>query len=178
MAKTHERRGVAPVDRLVNIFLRLCQLAFAAIAAGLTGDYLHEIRHGGGYDKGRFVYTEVIAAISILLALLWLIPFSATFIHWPVDLLLFAAWMVSFGLLINFVDDLDCGSYFYWGSGHATCHKWKADVAFAFLSSIFWLLSALLGLWFLRNHRRNNAVAGDGTTTNVGTARSKWYRRY
>jgi hypothetical protein len=29
--------------------------------------------------------------------------------------------------------------------GEGTCSEWKADIAFAFLSAILWLVSALLG---------------------------------
>jgi hypothetical protein len=53
------------------------------------------------WSKKRFIYTEVIAALSILLALFWLIPFSGGFIHWPVDVLLSIGWFVAFGLLVN-----------------------------------------------------------------------------
>ena len=51
-------------------------------------------------------------------------------------------------------------------------------MAFTFLSAIFWLASGLLGLYFVRKHRRTNrTVAGDGIATNRGSARRKWYRR-
>jgi len=172
---------VAPIDDIFSMVLRIGELAFAAVVAGLTGEYLHSIRHTSGGDKGRFIYTEVIAALSILLALLWLLPFSGTFIHWPIDFLLFAAWMISFGLMVNFIEPLNCGSVFYWGdiTQKGTCQKWKADVAFAFLSSIFWLVSALLGLWYIHRHRvGRTTVATDGVGNgNVGRARGKWYRR-
>lgn len=41
---------------------------------------------------------------------------------------------------------MDCGNIFYWGdiTHQGVCQRWKADVAFAFLSAIFWLGSALL----------------------------------
>lgn len=43
---------------------------------------------------------------------------------------------------------------------------------------MFWLASGLLGLYFIRKHRRaNRPVAGDGISTNHGAARRKWYRR-
>jgi len=174
---------VAVGDGLVSILLRVGELAFACVVAGLTGDYLHSIKNTHTSDKGRFIYTEALAALSILLALLWLLPFSGTFIHWPVDLFLFAAWMVSFGLLVNFIGPLDCGNVFSWGdiTQQGVCQRWKADVAFAFLSAIFWLASALLGLWYLRSRRTRGATAVDGAGVgngNVGRSRGKWYRRY
>jgi hypothetical protein len=115
--------------------------------AGLSGEYLsHTSGASGDWSRGRFIYTEVLAAVSMLLALLWLLPFSGTFIHWPVDLLLAIGWFVAFGLLVNFIGPMNCGSIWYWGdiTGGDTCQKFKADVAFCFLSAIFWLASAIL----------------------------------
>jgi len=181
----------APADQI--------KLAFAAVVAGLTGEYLHNTRSQSTWDRKRFIYTEVVAGLSILLALLWLLPFTGSFIHWPVDFILFVSWIVAFGLLVDvshcpqtssafsstaanlkeqFIGPLNCGSVFNWGdlTQKGTCQKWKADVAFIFLSAIFWLASALVGLWFIHRHRRTNrAVAGDGI---VGGARRRWYRRH
>jgi len=174
---------VAFADDLVSMLLRIGELAFACVVAGLTGQYLHAVKEESASQKKRFIYTEIVAALSILLSLLWLLPFSGTFIHWPVDLVIFALWMVSFGLLVQFIGPLNCGSVFYWGdiTHKGTCQKWKADVAFAFLSAIFWLASALLGLWYIHRRRTTHTrktVAGDGLGTNAGVARRRWYRRY
>jgi len=172
-------------DGILSILLRIGELAFAAVVAGLTGEYLHSIRNVPAHDKARFIYTEVIAALSILLALVWLIPFRRTYFHYVMDFILFAAWMVAFGLLVNFIGPLNCGNVFYWGdiTQKGTCQKWKADVAFSFLSSIFWLASALLGLWFVSRHTRGAAV-NDPAVAEVGpggavpaTGRSRWYNR-
>jgi hypothetical protein len=79
------------------------QLAFAAVVAGLTGEYLSTINDVPDSDpnKTRFIYTEVVAALSMLLALLWLLPFAGSFAHWLIDLILFIAWIVAFGLLVQ-----------------------------------------------------------------------------
>lgn len=88
------------LDRLVSMGLRASELVFAAIVAGVTGDYLHHT-HAGAWHLGRFIYTEVVAGLSIFLALLWLIPFSSTFVHWPVDIFISVLWWVVFGLLVD-----------------------------------------------------------------------------
>jgi hypothetical protein len=165
------------LDDLISMCLRIGELAFAAVVAGLTGEYLHSIQgQGGDWSEGRFIYTEVVAAVSILLALLWLLPFSGTFIHWPVDLLISIAWFVSFGLLVNFIGPLDCGSIWYWGdlTENGTCQKWKADVAFAFLSAIFWLASAILGIWVMRRAR----VGGRPVVGESVAPRRRWYHSH
>lgn len=88
------------LDRLVSLILRSAELVFAAIVAGVTGDYLHK-SHASAWDQGRFIYTVVVAGISIFLALIWLFPFSSTFTHWPVDIFISILWWVAFGLLAN-----------------------------------------------------------------------------
>jgi hypothetical protein len=154
----------------------LLQLAFAAIVAGLTGDYLHSTQGTSAWDNGRFIYTEVVAGLSILLAIIWLFPFSGSFIHWPADLFISVCWWVAFGLLVNHVNGSDgaCGGVFDWSNvsfhGDAnTCGKWKADIAFSFLSALLWLVSGLLGIYWVHRHNRTAA-----TTT---TTRRRWYRR-
>ncbi|KAI0156976.1 membrane-associating domain-containing protein [Xylariaceae sp. FL1272] len=142
---------------LVSIILRLAELVFAAIVAGLNGEYLHLVRHTSSWSQGRFIYTEVVAGISIFLALIWLFPFSGSFIHWPVDLLISITWFVAFGLLVNYLGD-SCGYIFDWnnvGLRGDQCGKWKAVEAFAFLSAICWLVSAFIGLYWV--HEREHS---------------------
>ncbi|KAI9795207.1 MAG: hypothetical protein M1833_007289 [Piccolia ochrophora] len=171
------------IPRLVSIPLRVGELIFAAVVAGLTGEYLHNYDKANVFPQKRFIYTEVVAGLSILFSLLWLIPFSAGFIHYPIDFVLFVLWIVAFGLLVDYIGPLNCGSVFAWGStfGKGTCQKWKANVAFAFLSAIFWLISALVvrafslnfledmlisfqGLWFVHRARRGHGAVTDHST--------------
>lgn len=88
------------IARLVSIGLRTAELVFACIVAGVTGDYIHQ-SHASSVSLWRFIYTVTVSAISILLALLWLIPFSSTFVHWPIDFFISVLWWISFGILVN-----------------------------------------------------------------------------
>ncbi|KMQ81418.1 integral membrane protein [Lasius niger] len=92
---------MAALDRLVSMLLRTAELVFAAIIAGVTGSLLHRMNGYSAWNLGRYIYTEVVAAVSILLALIWLLPFARTFAHWPVDLVISLLWWASFGLLVN-----------------------------------------------------------------------------
>lgn len=158
---------------ILSFLLRVGELAFSATVAGITGWYLHQIRSVSDWSKKRFIYTEVVAALSILFSLVFLIPFTRSFMHWPIDLVLFVLWMVAFGLLVNFIGPMHCGSIWGWDgiTGKSTCSKFKADIAFCFLASIFFLASALLGLYVM-HRRRTGAVAGDRAVTG---RRRKWY---
>ena len=71
------------ISRLVSIVLRVAEIAFAAVVAGIIGHYLAELDNIDAWPQARWIYTEVIAGLSILLGLIWLIPFSSGFFSWP-----------------------------------------------------------------------------------------------
>ena len=57
------------------------------------------------------------------------------------------AWFAAFGLLVNTLNQLPCGGVFDWDFWHrrsTMCGRFKAAEAFAFLSAIIWLVSALV----------------------------------
>ncbi|KAJ5280117.1 hypothetical protein N7478_005489 [Penicillium angulare] len=149
------------VSRLVSIPLRIVEIAFAAVVAGIIGHYLASFHQIDPWPQARWIYAEVIAALSILLALIWLIPFSSGFFSWPLDILISFAWFASFGILVDGIKHLPCGSVWRWSfRGDSVCMRWKTAEAFSFLSAIFWLLSALVGIWFTFR-ARDNASSND-----------------
>ncbi|QSZ36826.1 hypothetical protein DSL72_006709 [Monilinia vaccinii-corymbosi] len=156
---------------LFSMALRIGELIFSTVVTGITGSYLHSVKAESAWTKKRFIYTEIIAALGIFVSLLFLLPFTWSFIHWPVDFVMFILFMVSFGLLANFIGPLHCGSLWNWHgiTGKSTCSKWKADLAFTFLASIFFLASALLGMWVVYRRRPT-------TTDQQVTSRRRWYR--
>ncbi|PQE05697.1 integral membrane protein [Rutstroemia sp. NJR-2017a BVV2] len=118
---------------------------------------------------GCFIYTEVVAAIGILFSLLFLLTFARSFIHWPVDLPLFVLYMATFWLLGSFIAPMHCGSVWdrHGIAGEPQCSRFKADIAFCFLASVFFLVSALLGMSVV--HRRTRV-------TEQKVMRRRWYR--
>jgi hypothetical protein len=84
------------ISRIVSMGLRACELAFAGVSAtpnrkgplsnraqvvaGVVGSYLDDHR-GNGWPLARFIYIEIVAGISLLLGLLWLLPFAGGFFH-------------------------------------------------------------------------------------------------
>lgn len=89
------------IDRVVALILRAAELVFAAIVAGVNGEYLHNARGASSWQLGRFIYTEVVAALAMLFSLMLLIPFSSTFVHWPLDIFISINWWIAFGLLVD-----------------------------------------------------------------------------
>jgi hypothetical protein len=161
------------IERLLSFIFRGAELAFAAIVAGVNGEYLHVNRAASSWSLGRFIYTETVAGVAIFFSLIWLIPFTSTLLHWPLDLVISLCWWAAFGLLVDLVGDT-CGAVFYWGNVAPLgdfCGKTKAVIAFTFLSAVVWLASAILGFFFLTNRERRAARA------DVHSHRRRWHRR-
>lgn len=148
------------LDRLVSMMLRAAELVFAAIVAGVTGDHIHK-SNASAWHLGRFIYTVTVSGIAIFLALIWLFPFSGTFVHWPVDIFVSILWWVAFGLLADLLGS-SCGAIFHWDNVSPRgdqCGRFKAALAFSFLSALLWLASALIGIFWVRKRERNAARA-------------------
>lgn len=104
------------VSQFIAISLRVCELAFSAVVAGITGSYLNQanIKQASSFSKRDFICTEggslpplksdpsdkftVVAGLGIFFALLFLLPIRWSFV---VDFILFILWMVAFGLLAD-----------------------------------------------------------------------------
>ncbi|KAM4065439.1 membrane-associating domain-containing protein [Hirsutella rhossiliensis] len=151
---------MAALDRIVSMILRAAQIGFAVIVAAIIGAHLHRA-DSSAWSMARLIYTEVVAGIAIFLGLIWLLPFSSTFTHWPVDIFVSVLWWVAFGLLVNLVGT-SCGAVFDWQNVSPRgdrCGKFKANIAFAFLSAVVWLASAGIGLFWVSRHQRRDASA-------------------
>lgn len=74
--------------RVVNVLLRFFELCSAVIVVGIIGWALHRIHDGNGSANGRLVYTEVVAALSIVASIVLMPPLRYVFKAWFVDLIL------------------------------------------------------------------------------------------
>ncbi|KKZ63703.1 hypothetical protein EMCG_02010 [[Emmonsia] crescens] len=163
-------------SRLISIILRIGEIGCAAVVAGIIGNDLAHFNDADAFPNGRWIYTIVVAGISILLGIIWLIPFSESFTLWIGDLLVSFAWFAAFGVLVNALNKLNCGATFDWGhiTDGGVCDRWKAVEAFSFISAILWLVSAIVGVWFTHRTRDRRPVAGNG----LKTRRRFWGRRH
>lgn len=150
--------------RIISVALRLAQFLCAAIVLGLSAYFLHnyeKYRHG---PFARLVYSTIISAISVWLALLWMVLPHATYVHFGTDLILCAAWFAVFGLLQDYYDDeIRCGDIWSWEGidvSNNFCGQWNAAQAFSFLAAVFWFASFLVGI--LAWSRARTPVATDG----------------
>jgi hypothetical protein len=106
---------------------------------------------GGQGPRGRYIYTEVIATFSAFMSLIWLIPFTWSMMHYPLDLFVSIAWFASFGALLQWMnqDTITCsgvfGLWFWDGFTHDYyCSEYQTIEGLALISAVLWLFSAFL----------------------------------
>ncbi|KAF2453873.1 membrane-associating domain-containing protein [Lineolata rhizophorae] len=162
------------ISRGVSFFLRFAEFAAAAVVLGLIANFLHQHDegNGGAGPLGREIYTEVVAALAILLSVALLIPTKTSFLIYPVDLLASAAWFAAFGALVDWLDDQSCGGVWYWSNltNDSWCGEWKAAEAFSFISACLWFASFLLGVFVYHK------LAKEPTQTDGTHRRRRWGR--
>lgn len=87
------------ISRIASLVLRFLELVSAAVVAGIIGKNLRYADLVNGRPAKRMIYTEVVAGLSLLVAIILMLPVTFAFSLWPVDILLFILWIVAFGLL-------------------------------------------------------------------------------
>jgi len=118
--------------------------------------YLMYIHHAEGTGPwGRELYTECVATFAALLSLVWFVPFTWTFMHYPLDVFVSIMWFASFGALTNWIHRIDCQRAFNWNGYQGwACDLYKTNEAFVFMSAGLWLISSFLSCWVF--HTRHN----------------------
>jgi len=165
------------LTRLLSVILRFAEFVCAAVVLGIMAYELHlhhESHAGDGEPFGREVYSLILAIFSLLLSLVWMLPFAHNMMHYPADFLLSAGWFAAFALLLNWLHKTDCGSAFAWHGIqhlHDECNRWRASEAFAFLAAIFWFASFVLGLMVFHRY------AGQRGAVTTAPRSRRWGRR-
>jgi len=161
------------ISRVISIVLRFLQFASAAIVLGIIAKYMDNVNKANRSPGGRFVYTIIIAVFALIASLILLVPFTASLTIFPLDILFFILWIISFGLLVEHIAPRSCewgwswnGRYHLFDDPDAYCQRMKTSLAFTFLSAMFWLMSGLLALWIVHRARGR---AGE---------KRRWYRSH
>jgi len=154
-------------SKVFNVILRIGELCSALIVLGIVGHFLYIVGEAGTYADNRLIFAIVVASISTALSLLTLLPFTFAFLVFPVDLVLFVLWLVTYCLLQTLTGLNPCNSiwyYDYWGyywGGYwrrptfvvtgpwdidwVGCGTWRTVLAFSLIASFIYLASAILG---------------------------------
>ncbi|KAF6808660.1 hypothetical protein CSOJ01_07420 [Colletotrichum sojae] len=127
--------------------LHFFQLVLALTVCGLYAIDLQRARTEGKYVDSKWVFAEVVGALSALTALLYFIPFvlrfAAVFV-W--DSILFVLWIALFGLFGNMYIKEDA-------EGDGDIQRMKNAVWIDLANALLWLISALASAAYWWTHR-------------------------
>ncbi len=88
-------------SRFCHIILRTCELISSVIVLGLVARFIHLVAMAGGDNDSRLIYTIVLASISTIYSIFFILPLMYAFLAFAADFALFVMWMVAFGLLVG-----------------------------------------------------------------------------
>ncbi|KAK3997757.1 hypothetical protein QBC44DRAFT_376236 [Cladorrhinum sp. PSN332] len=161
-----DRPLIGGTARACHVILRLFEFACSVIVLGLLSRAIFLINQADISQDGRILYAEVTSVISTLFSLLFVLPFLYAYMAAPFDAVMFMMWMVAFALLAARTGTAMCNSWWYWNYWGWAWGKWYVDgipnpawswynapgcasyrvvLAFSFMASIAYLLSAILG---------------------------------
>jgi len=164
-------------SKVFSVILRFGELCSFVIVTALLGRffYFEDIAPNGSIN-GRLIYAQVISCLSILFSIVLIVPLKYSFYAWPLDALLFICTIVAFGLLANLSTSCTSTWYvtywgWYWGRlwvpgsrvSDVGCGSWRAILAFLFMGSMAWMLSAILGAFVfleIREGRETHRATG------------------
>ncbi|KAH6645611.1 hypothetical protein BKA67DRAFT_119749 [Truncatella angustata] len=148
--------------KIISACFRVLEFGCAVIILGVLARFFHLLNQFNGPKDSRLVYAISIASISIATSLILLPPLKYSFFLFPLDFALFTCWIVCFALLEDLSGTNTCSAPWfntYWGvywvnaPGNTTivstsvCSKWRAVLAFSFITAFCWLINAFLGLY-------------------------------
>lgn len=89
------------VGALIRLVLRFFQFILALVVCGLYGVDLHAAHNAHAYVDGKWVFAEVVGALSAFTVLIYGIPFIKSYWAFAWDWILFILWTALFGLFGN-----------------------------------------------------------------------------
>jgi len=137
---------------IVHTVIRFFQFIFAITILALYGqDITGQRNTSGGHADGRWVWAEIVAGLSAVTALIFMVPFFKTYKAFGWDALLFFFWVVVFGIF-----------------GHLYIpqppQRERSAVWIDLINMLLWLVSALFGLYmFFRSRNTKTLHTGRAT---------------
>lgn len=87
------------LSKILSACLRVGELVCSIIVLGIIGRFLWHVGEANIYADARLVFAIIVASISTVASLIFMIPFTFTFMVCPFDFILFTLWLVTFILL-------------------------------------------------------------------------------
>jgi Membrane-associating domain len=141
------------------------------IIVGIVGHFLNHYEDNNAYPNVRLVYTEVVAALSMLCSILWMVFWTTKSYNIGGDLFISLAWFAAFGSLIEYVDCHHCTTspfniHYRNKIGGGLCKEWRVAEELAFIMEILFLHTITTYAEFFSKRRSTNSSPGivEGST--------------
>ncbi|KAH8147679.1 uncharacterized protein LAJ45_08143 [Morchella importuna] len=142
---------------IAHTALRALQLLIALVITGIYGRDLHRASQVHESADSRWVYAMVVAALTILTTLIFLVPAVRCARFWPADGALFFLWMVLFAVFGKLYLGEDC-------EGSGACGRMKTAVWFDLVGMLLWLATFVGGAFLFWKERHSRTIfTGRGT---------------
>jgi len=141
------------VGWILRLTARILQFVLALTVAGLYGVDLQNAQKAHVYADSKWVYAEVVAGISAVMAAVYMIPTPKIkpWFLFPVDALIFILYMALFGtfgkMYINENPEGDKG-----------ITRMKHAVWVDLVNMLLWFMTAVYGAVIFVIHRRNRSL--------------------
>ncbi len=94
-----QSRTMGTASKVISVIFRLAEAVASIILLGLLGTFLGIVSNAGVYADPRVIYAIVIACMGVFLSLLFMLPFTYSFMVFPMDFVMFLLFLVAFCLL-------------------------------------------------------------------------------
>lgn len=139
---------------IAHILLRALQVIVGFVVVGIYARGLHEARKSNRDGIPPRVYAEVVASLSILTAIVYLLPVPMKRLLYIWDWLMFILWTALFGLFGKMYIHKSCVN-------DNRCSEMKTAVWFDLAGMLLWLISAVFGtVAFLRERHSRSVFTG------------------
>ncbi|TGJ83351.1 hypothetical protein E0Z10_g5409 [Xylaria hypoxylon] len=135
--------------------LHLAQFVLAIAVIGLYGTDLDRAHRKGAYSDGKWVYAIVVASLSAVTAILYLIPFFLRFAAVPIwSFILFVLWIALFGFFGSLYIHED-------PEGNSDIQRMKNAVWVDLANALLWLIgTGAAGTYWWLHRERNSRFTG------------------
>ncbi|KAG0633921.1 hypothetical protein HOY80DRAFT_1012744 [Tuber brumale] len=151
--KNKSHRTPLPDSRKITIprlILRILQILISLAASGIYGRDLQSATRKGERADPRWVFAEVVVGVSIVLAIVYLLPFVRSFRMFYLDGIVFLFWVVLLGIFGMLFGRVDC-------RGAGDCRRMKGGIWVDVVGVLLWFATFVGGgvMWWKDRHGRS-----------------------
>lgn len=149
-------KGKVPAEGLdtsliLRIIARFLQFVLGLTVAGLYGTDLHNAAEAHKYADSKWVYAEVVAGLSCITVLVYMIPLVKSWALFAWDTILFILWLALFGVFGKMYINEN-------PEGDAGITRMKHAVWVDLVNMLLWFITAVYGAVIFFMHRRGRSL--------------------